>query len=329
MMYFLPNLGRKLTEEKVASLPKIGKGVDFDAKFAIIKTKGGFESKTGIKNYLYEPPYNKSEHFENVLRNDKPAQFTQPEFDVFMSWFECHYGPEICDGMSQEEFLTDKADVLFAKLDKRAREINWTQVDPVRSIQNLITQERETLFLQIDVKDEGNKRFTGPKKVRKRDDDSIVELTEDDGIIIQIEQNPLEHRRANNQPSLTDKPVLFAIAHHAGHKTSYGEIRAQIQPNIRTKERVDATSDKDLDENYWLCVSGNKDDDYIPMNSVKDHFFFLAVGNLGPNLNSYFPDGTNLENISTEELKYFYEKLKTVADGRDDIVYGIKHYVIT
>jgi len=310
---------KKITKDEVENMPKIGRGVDFDAKFSRFKALGICGSKPSVRKFLYEPPHDETAHFEYVLRDDSPMKFIQPELDFFRRCIVHYYGEEVADKISDEDLLTDKADILFTKLEARSLGKDWSNNDPVFSLLNLVTPDRDQLYLKLDVKKQ-NSRFPKGETEQKIDTpiyDPVNWLSTNDKIKLIVRKEP------HGVPGCP-KPIVLAIAHQKGLQVGDQEKRAQIQPIITPVQETKQYGDGNKDETFWVCSRDNGE--YMPLHGIKGHFFFLAIYGAGENGLSLLPEGINPDIVSTNELAKMCDKLETVAKGRDNIVYGVLHY---
>lgn len=300
----------------------VGRGVDFLEKFAFFKRKKCFDPKGELgADRLIEKFYEiKSDRFNNLIRNR--ALFLPKELQFFMDCVIYVYGEETAKTISSEELRSDKADILFNKLERRSYHKDWENYDPVHSLLNLATK-RDKLYLKLDI---AATKFPGQddedmnEKLSLPSYDPVHQLSQYDSIRIEVHKEPDE--------LVGDfKPIVMAIAHQDGIKLNGELTRARLYSYVYPNPKRVEYEKKYKEETYWI-VSRKKSDEYMPMKNINGHFTILAIYGAGEDGLALLPKGTHPKHISTQDLKELCKNLEVVSKRGDSIGYGILHYQV-
>jgi len=341
-----------ITQTQLERSPKLGKARDFTKKFALMKSDACFSSfKNGSQVSVERALY--AEEIRSTLSQTRPEclnrrlrgekSFSQIELDFFRAALVARYGDLFKDKkiLSDHEFLTCKADTFSTLIKQVSYSQDWSNYDPVHALLNLITNERNQLNIDFEFAEAPSYRYPKMRKNSKLQEefpDPIKTLGKDDWFKITVKKD-------RDDVQVIGKPILLAISHVNKFKEKGLEKRGQVQlysqegderDIVEKSENVDKfknynfekLNDPDANKKRGYWIYGDEKSDFMNIHGFKGDFFFLAIGNFRRDLSGFFPDGTNLEILSTKHLAKLYEELNLVANGQDDIVYGLMSYKI-
>ncbi len=317
----LPSVITKITQKQFEKNPALGKGVDFQGKFAIFKQLGCFGHNekgkaNGIKyvnESLYDVP---SERFENILSGK--SRFINEELKFFRQCLEYISNKECAARITLQQLLQDKVGVLLQNLYKHEIVLGWDGIDPVHALLGLIIPRHE-LYLKLQEPEEPKSRRIGLEST------PILEETIDDDIILEpgykffldIQEDSVDFK-------LQGKPVVIELGYYPNRDENGRSFRGQALSTVREIDFLADDGDGKTDEHYWQCsLKGNKP---FYIQGEKGRFFFLVIGNAGENISPYLPVGADPLRITDDDLKFMYEKLALTATLSNDIVYGMLNY---
>jgi len=330
-----PDLGYKITQSDLDSKPKIGLGVDFQAKFSFCKDTNCFgrkrteKSQRAVSEFLYEEGI-KDNHFENLLAGKK-TQFIESELKFFRLCFEYVFEKKLMDKITPRQLLTDHLDVLIKRILGYEKNGEY-DVDPVIKLLSLATT-RNSLDVKLDRPKVKWTQLESTPEFEERVDTNFETLEYGDAYFVDIKR-----KNKSLTENLCTNPIVIEIGYELETKKKDKlPFRAQNLSTVRQFECGDKEGDITSDiegkviSYYWRCTKkDNKKDGNVgsrlTAGKTKGHFFFLVIGNGRKKIIDYLPENAIPEELNNDDLEYLYRKCLEIADGPDCLEYGILHY---